>query len=60
MLLHWILRTRFHRCYESSVRLTSGLGNNNDENAFLVFSLMLSVFKFDFILPFVIKFVFHH
>ncbi len=27
MLLHWILITRFHRSYESSVRLTSGLGN---------------------------------
>ncbi len=26
-LFHWILRTRFHRSYESSVRLISGLGN---------------------------------
>ncbi len=27
MLFHWILITRFHRNYESSARLTSGLGN---------------------------------
>ncbi len=25
MLFHWILITRFHRSYESSVRLTSNL-----------------------------------
>ncbi len=28
MLFHWSLRTRFHRCNESSVRLTIGLGNS--------------------------------
>ncbi len=27
MLFHWILKARFHRSYESSVRLTSGFGN---------------------------------
>ncbi len=27
MLFHWSLRTCFHRCYESSVRLTCGLGS---------------------------------
>ncbi len=27
MLFHWILLTRFYRNYESSVKLTRGLGN---------------------------------
>ncbi len=56
MLFHSIIITRFHRCYESSVRFTSGLGNNNDENAFLrssgialLFNLRLSAIKLDFV-----------
>ncbi len=27
MLLHWSLRTSFHHCYESSIRLINGLEN---------------------------------
>ncbi len=27
MLFNWILTTRYHRSYESSVKLTSGLGS---------------------------------
>ncbi len=27
MVFDWILTTRFHRSFESSVKLTSGLGN---------------------------------